>query len=140
MVGYNFQAHRYLGALAQLPGQLLRAAERERVVARARSFVRVAGRTQARMRKLSSRFPGARVSAVAHHRAHGLYAFASSGYDDAAVLVVDSLGEVQTTTISHTRRASGGGCEDRIVEAIADPASLGYAYGAVTEHLGWRRG
>ncbi|MGH3935545.1 MAG: carbamoyltransferase N-terminal domain-containing protein [Pseudonocardiaceae bacterium] len=60
-VGYNFQTHRYLGALAQVPGQLLRAAQRERVLARARSFVRVAGRTQARMRELFARFPRARV-------------------------------------------------------------------------------
>jgi carbamoyltransferase len=28
----------------------------------------------------------------------------------------------------------------RTLEAINDPASLGYVYGAVTEHLGWRRG
>lgn len=139
-IGYNFQAHRYLGALAQVPGQLLRPATRKRVVPRARSFARVSGRTRARMRELSARFPRARVSAVQHHRAHGLYAFASSGYPDAAVVVVDSLGELQTTTIGHARRAAAGGCEYRIVEAIADPASLGYAYGAVTEHLGWRRG
>lgn len=139
-VGYNFQAHRYLSALAQVPGQLVHPADRDRVWARARSFARVAGRTRARMRELSARFPQARVSAVQHHRAHGLYAFASSGYEDAAVLVADSLGEVQTTTIGHARRTATGGCDYRIVEAIDDPASLGYAYGAVTEHLGWRRG
>ncbi|MGH8907793.1 MAG: carbamoyltransferase family protein [Egibacteraceae bacterium] len=139
-VGYNFQARRYLGALAQLPCQLARPATRARAMPRAHSFARVAGRTRARMRQLSSRFPQARVVAIAHHRTHGLYAFSSSGYQDAAVLVVDSLGETQTTTIGHARRTSAGGCDYRIVEAIADPASLGYAYGAVTEHLGWRRG
>jgi carbamoyltransferase len=69
-----------------------------------------------------------------------LYAFASSGYEDAAVLVADSLGEVQTTTIGHARRTGAGGCAYRTVAAVSDPASLGYAYGAVTEHLGWRRG
>jgi carbamoyltransferase len=139
-VGYNFQARRYLGALAQVPGQLVRPADRSRVWARACGFVRVAGRTHSRMRDLAARFPQARVGAVLHHRAHGLYAFVSSGYEDAAVLVADSLGEVQTTTIGHARRAATGGCEYRIVEAIDDPASVGYAYGAVTEHLGWRRG
>jgi carbamoyltransferase len=139
-VGYNFQAHRYLGALAQVPAQLVRHTDRNRVWARAGSFVRVAGHTHARMRELAARFPQARVSAVRHHRAHGLYAFVSCDYEDAAVLVADSLGEVQTTAIGHARRAATGGCEFRIVEAIDDPASLGYAYGAVTEHLGWRRG
>ncbi|MGH3978441.1 MAG: carbamoyltransferase family protein [Pseudonocardiaceae bacterium] len=139
-VGYNFQTHRYLGILTQVPSQLIHRTDRNRAWARARSFVRVAGRTRARMRQLSARFPKARVTSVQHHRAHGLYAFTSSGYEDAAVLVTDSLGEVQTTTIGHARRTATGGCEYRIVEAINDPASLGYAYGAVTEHLGWRRG
>nr|WP_272919343.1 carbamoyltransferase C-terminal domain-containing protein [Amycolatopsis rubida] len=92
------------------------------------------------MRDLSARFPRARVRAVQHHLAHGMYAFASSGYEDAAVLVVDSLGEVQSTTIGHARQTAGRGCAYRIAEAIDDPASLGYAYGAITEHLGWRRG
>lgn len=139
-IGYNFQAHRYLAALVQVPGQLAHAADRGRVWARARSFARVAGRTRTRTQELAARFPQARVTTVQHHRTHGLYAFASSGYTEAAVLVADSLGEMQTTTIGHARRTAGGGCDYRIVEAIDDPASLGYAYGAVTEHLGWRRG
>ena len=139
-VGYNFQAHRYLGALAQVPRQLVHRTDRNRALPRAGSFVRVAGRTRTRMRELSARFSQARVTGVQHHRAHGLYAFASSGYEEAAVLVADSLGEMQTTTVGHARRTVAGGCEYRIVDAIDDPASLGYAYGAVTEHLGWRRG
>lgn len=139
-VSYNFQAHRYLGALAQLPGQLLRPGYRRRAAARAASFARVAGRTRARTRDLSARFPRSRVAAAQHHRSHGLYAFASSGYEDAAVLVADSLGELQSTTIAHADRTTTGGCHYRVIEAIDDPASLGYAYGAVTEHLGWRRG
>ena len=80
----------------------------------------------------------AAVQPVLHHRAHGLYAFASSGYDDAAVLIVDSLGERQTTTIAHATRCTRA--HYRIVGPINDPASLGLCYGAVTEHLGWRRG
>ena len=139
-VGYNFQAHRYLGALGQLPSQVARAATRPRAVPRARSFARVARRTRVRLGEVSARFPQAQVTAIQHHRAHGLYAFASSAYEDAAVLVADSLGEMRTTTIGHARRIAGEGCDYRIVDAIDDPASLGYAYGAVTEHLGWRRG
>jgi carbamoyltransferase len=47
--------------------------------------------------------------------------------------------ETQTTTIaSATRKATGIGY--RLLDAIDDPASLGYAYGAISEHLGWRRG
>lgn len=139
VVGYNFQPGRYLTALAEVPGQLLRPATRRRAMPRAASIVKVAARTRARLRQIGYRFPAARAVPVLHHRAHGLYAFVSSGYDNAAVLVVDSLGETQTTTIGHARR-TGTGANYRIATAIDDPASLGYLYGAVTEHLGWRRG
>jgi len=92
------------------------------------------------MARFRERFPRARVAPVLHHRAHGLYAFASSGYTAAAVLVVDGLGEVQTTTIAAGLLGTGGGYRTTIMEDLTDPVSLGYAYGAVTEHLGWRRG
>lgn len=49
-VSYNFQAHRYLDALAQIPGQLFHPASRDLVAPRVRSFARVASRTRARMR------------------------------------------------------------------------------------------
>jgi carbamoyltransferase len=79
------------------------------------------------------------VRSILHHRAHGLYALAASGYEHAAVLVADSLGETCTTSMG-VGQADGHGIRYQILEAISDPASLGYAYGAVTEHLGWRRG
>jgi len=139
-VGYNFQPQGYRSALLQLPGHLLRPSTRARALARARSFAKVARRTEGRLRQIASHFPNAQVVPVLHHRAHGLYAFASSGYDDAAVLIADSLGEKQTTTIAHARLDGSGAVSYRIVEAIDDPASIGYVYGAVTEHLGWRRG
>ena len=55
------------------------------------------------------------------------------------MLIADSLGETCTTSIGHAT-AHGRAIRYRITESITDPASLGYAYGAVTEHLGWRRG
>jgi carbamoyltransferase len=139
-VGYNFQPHRYLAAAAQLPNHLTRPSTRARATARASSFTKVAARTRSRLQLISQQFPNATVTAVQHHRAHGLYAFASSQYPDAAVLITDSLGEIQTTTIAHSTRTPEGTYDHRILDAIDDPASLGYAYGAITEHLGWRRG
>jgi carbamoyltransferase len=139
VVGYNFQPGKYLSALAGVPEQLVLSATRHRALPRAASFVKVAARTRTRLRRIGRRFPSAQVVPVLHHRTHGLYAFASCGYDDAAVLVVDSLGETQTTTIGHARR-TGTSVDYRVLAAIEDPASLGYLYGAVTEHLGWRRG
>ncbi|MGS2811628.1 carbamoyltransferase family protein [Nocardia sp. MW-W600-9] len=139
-VAYNFRAPGYLAATRQLGGHFVDPKTRGRALPRAASFARVAARTRTRTMRLGQLFPHASNSQILHHRAHGLYAFASSGYDDAAVLVVDSLGEIQTTTIARAHRTPGGGCTYDIIDAIDDPASLGYAYGAVTEHLGWRRG
>ncbi len=140
VVAYNFDGPRYLDALPATGRYAQAPLTRERAQPRADSFRKVHERYLERMTQLRDRFPRARIAPVLHHRAHGLYAFASSGYDAAAVLVVDSLGEVQTTTIGSGRRLDGGGCRTTIAEDIGDPASLGYAYGAVTEHLGWRRG
>jgi carbamoyltransferase len=137
-VAYNFQPARYL---AESPAALrlaLSPATRERSLARAHGFAKVAVRTQRRLRILGRQFPSARVAPILHHRAHQLTAFAASGWDEAAVLVVDSLGERQTTTIARGYGAHRPGTQT--LEAINDPASLGYVYGAVTEHLGWRRG
>ena len=138
-VAYNFDGYRYLAALPASAHFLLDTAARRRALPRAASFAKVARRYRQRMRILADAFPDARLHPVLHHRAHGLYAFAASPYDDSAVLVVDSLGEVQTTTIGHARRHCSRP-DHRILWALNDPASLGYAYGAVTEHLGWRRG
>ena len=144
LVAYNFDGRRYLDALAGTELLARMPATRDRAQPRADSFRKVHHRFGNRMAELRDRFPRARIAPTLHHRAHGLYAFASSHYDAAAVLVVDSLGEVQTTTIGAAERLGGadrgGRCRYTIAEDITDPASLGYAYGAVTEHLGWRRG
>jgi carbamoyltransferase len=140
IVSYNFDGRHYLDALPATTAGAPTPATAARAQARAESFRKVHTRFGQRMASLRTRFPNTRIAPVLHHRAHGLYAFASSGYDRAAVLVVDSLGEVQTTTIAESQHLPAGGCRHHIVEDIHDPASLGYAYGAITEHLGWRRG
>lgn len=147
-VAYNFDPRRYLAAAPAALTYLARPGGADRAVPRARSFARVYRNARIRFRQFQARFPSAGIISVEHHLAHGLYALAAAGldeprpaagHDEAAVLVVDSLGETATTTISHARR-SGTAVELRRRLTITDPASLGYAYGAVTAHLGWRRG
>ena len=140
IVAYNFAGHRYLAGLAGTPGHLLQPVTRRRALPRAASLAVIHHRYQRRMGILRGMFPNARVQAVPHHTAHGLYAFAASGFTDAAVLIIDSLGETCTTSIGSGQVLPGGGIRYRIRESVSDPASLGYAYGAVTIHLGWRRG
>jgi carbamoyltransferase len=140
VVAYNFAGHHYLDAITGIPGHLLRAATRSRALPRAASFAVIHRRYRQRMKTLKGMFPNGQVSGVPHHLAHGTYAFAASSFDQAAVLIIDSLGETCTTSISSARTRPDGDVRYRIIETINDPASLGYAYGAVTAHLGWRRG
>ncbi len=139
IVAYNFDGHSYLGGITGSARYLLSPVTRSRALPRAASFAVVHRRFRGRMQKLRETFPNARVRGTLHHEAHGLYAYAASGFGDAAVLVVDSLGETCTTSIAAAFR-TGDQARYRIAETISDPASLGYAYGAVTTHLGWRRG
>ena len=140
IVAYNFAGHRYLAGIAGTPGHLLRPATRSHALPRAASFAVIHHRFRQRMKALQGHFPNARVRCVPHHMAHGIYAFAASGFSEAAVLIIDSLGETCTTSIGSGMACPGGDVRYRIRESISDPASLGYAYGAVTAHLGWRRG
>ncbi|MFE7300610.1 carbamoyltransferase N-terminal domain-containing protein [Streptomyces sp. NPDC057579] len=137
-VAYNFHPSRYLAEVPAALRMALSGTTRSRAVPRAAGFAKVALRTQRRLRLLAQGFPRARVTPVLHHRAHQLAAFAASGWEEAAVLVVDSLGERQTTTIAHAHQSARPTLS--MLEGLTDPASLGYVYGAVTEHLGWRRG
>jgi carbamoyltransferase len=136
-VAYNFRPGSYLAEVPAALGLALSSASRGRALPRAAGFVRVGARTWQRTRELGRRFPQARVVPVLHHRAHQLAAFTVSGWDEAAVLVIDSLGERQATTIALASDA--GRPRVRTLAALNDPASLGYVYGAVTGHLGWRR-
>jgi carbamoyltransferase len=139
-VAYNFRPRLYLPAVAASAALLVEPASRGRAVARGVSFARVSLRTTRRLRMLAERFPAARVHSLVHHQAHQRYAFDASGFDSAAVLVVDGLGEVATTTIARAMVTGDGRSKLEQVWQLNDPASLGYVYGAVTEHLGWRRG
>jgi carbamoyltransferase len=73
------------------------------------------------------------VLAFPHHRSHAASAFCFSGFDEAAVLTVDGVGEWATTTYG---RADAGGIER--LEEVRFPHSLGLLYSAVTSFLGFR--
>ncbi|NYI05548.1 carbamoyltransferase family protein [Allostreptomyces psammosilenae] len=139
-VAYNFSAAHYLPEVLGATRFALSSSTRQRALPRAKGFAKVAARTAWRTHDLRRRFPVSAVRPVLHHRAHQAYSFAASEHEEAAVLVVDSLGERQTTTIAQARRDPRGMPVLRPRHALRDPASLGYVYGAVTEHLGWRRG
>src|SRR5271163_287783 len=76
----------------------------------------------------------ARFRYVDHHLAHALSSFAYSGFDDAAVVVMDGRGAWEATSIW---RGRNGRLEH--VLTIPFPDSVGFFYSEFTEFLGFRR-
>jgi carbamoyltransferase len=78
----------------------------------------------------------AEVSRVEHHKAHLASSFFVSGFDEAALLSVDGLGDFASTMwgVGRDGKMTIGG-------AIAFPHSLGFFYTAITQYLGfWKYG
>jgi carbamoyltransferase len=75
----------------------------------------------------------ARFRFVDHHVAHAISAYAFSGFDEAAVLVLDGRGAWEATSLWHGR---GGNLEH--VWTIPWPNSLGLFYAQFTQYLGFQ--
>jgi carbamoyltransferase len=76
----------------------------------------------------------ARMRFVDHHLAHAISAYAYSGFDDAAVVVMDGRGAWEATSIWHGR----AGKIDHVL-TIPYPDSVGLFYSEFTEYLGFQR-
>jgi carbamoyltransferase len=75
-----------------------------------------------------------RMRFVDHHLAHAISAYAYSGFEDSAVVVMDGRGAWEATSIWH---GSKGRLEH--VATIPFPDSLGLFYSEFTEYLGFQR-
>ncbi|MGH9682885.1 MAG: carbamoyltransferase family protein [Candidatus Acidiferrales bacterium] len=84
-------------------------------------FVQAFGPTKARFRH------------VEHHLSHAISAYAYSGFDESAVLVIDGRGAWEATSLWHGR---DGRLEH--VWTIPWPNSLGLFYAQFTQHLGFQ--
>jgi len=87
----------------------------------AKKFAQQFGPTKAKMRF------------VDHHLAHAISAYAYSGFEDAAVVVMDGRGAWEATTIWH---GHNGRLDPLLM--IPFPDSVGYFYSAFTEFLGFQ--
>jgi carbamoyltransferase len=85
-------------------------------------------------KRFAQQFPAvnARFRFVDHHLAHALSAYSYSGFDDAAIVVMDGRGAWEATSIWH---GSNGRVEH--LETINWPNSLGLFYARFTEFLGF---
>jgi len=88
----------------------------------ARRFMQHFGHTKARMRF------------VDHHLAHAISAYAYSGFENSAVVVMDGRGAWEATSIWH---GSSGRLQH--VATIPFPDSLGFFYSEFTSYLGFQR-
>jgi len=76
----------------------------------------------------------AKMRFVDHHLAHAISAYGYSGFDDAAIVVMDGRGAWEATSIW---RGQGGKIDH--VLTITFPDSIGYFYSEFTEFLGFQR-
>src|SRR5262245_44444375 len=74
------------------------------------------------------------VRYIDHHLAHAYSAWCVSGFDEAAVLVIDGRGAYQATSLYHAR---GNALE--LVRTIPYPNSIGLLYESFTDWLGFER-
>ncbi len=72
------------------------------------------------------------IEILDHHLSHAASAYYFSGFDDAAILTVDGVGDWPTTTYG-----SGKGAHIERFEQVDFPDSLGFFYSAITGYLGF---
>jgi carbamoyltransferase len=69
---------------------------------------------------------------VPHHLTHAASAYYPSGFDSAAILVIDGIGEAAGTTLW-----KGTGTQIKPIETFDYPHSLGFAWEIICSHLGF---
>lgn len=73
------------------------------------------------------------IEYIDHHHSHAAYGYYSSPYRDAAVVVLDSIGEFETFTIWH---GHGNKLEKKYSQRY--PHSIGLFYSAMTQRCGFK--
>ncbi|MBZ5595290.1 MAG: carbamoyltransferase [Acidobacteriia bacterium] len=86
----------------------------------------------AQVKRCLPAFPAERVHQVGHHLSHAASAFFTSGWDECLVIILDAMGEVQSTSVYQGRQGSL-----RSLCEISANDSIGILYSLVTLHLGF---
>lgn len=73
-----------------------------------------------------------RLVIVPHHMAHAASTFFTSGFNEAAILIIDGQGENESTTIAH-----GKGNKISILKSFPIQDSLGYFYESINKYIGF---
>jgi carbamoyltransferase len=75
---------------------------------------------------------GQRFHFVPHHFAHAASAYFPSGFDRAAILIIDGIGEADCSTL-----ATAVGKQIQVLETVDYPHSLGFVWEVISLHLGF---
>ena len=76
------------------------------------------------------------ISCYPHHLSHAAAGFQTSPYDDATVVVIDAIGELDTASIYHAYYDKKGNARYRKLWTQRYPHSIGLFYSAITERVG----
>ena len=95
-------------------------------------FLQRLGKVSDATAALLGRKLGRALKFVPHHLAHAASAYYPSGFDPAAILVVDGIGEAACSTLLR-----GEGARIATVETFSYPHSLGFVWEQASVHLGF---
>jgi carbamoyltransferase len=95
-------------------------------------FLRYLGEVGDVAGKILQRKLGRALKFVPHHFAHAASAYYPSGFDPAAILVIDGIGEAACSTL-----ARGEGARIETIETFSYPHSLGFLWEQASIHLGF---
>ena len=73
-----------------------------------------------------------------HHKSHAAAGFQTSPYDDATVVVIDAIGEMDTVSIWHAQYNKKGKAKYKRLWTMQYPQSIGLFYSAFTKRAGLR--
>lgn len=77
-----------------------------------------------------------KLKSYSHHLSHAAAGFQTSPYDDATVVVIDAIGEWDTTSIWHASYDDNGNAQYKKLWSQTYPHSIGLMYSAFTQEVG----
>ena len=84
----------------------------------------------------TNRIKGRKLQAFSHHLSHAAAGFQTSPYQEAAVVVIDAIGELDTVSIYRAQYDARGQAQYQKVWGQRYPHSVGLFYSALTKQVG----
>jgi carbamoyltransferase len=84
----------------------------------------------------ANRIKGRKLQAFPHHLSHAAAGFQTSPYQEAAVVVIDAIGELDTVSIYRAQYDADGRAQYQKVWGQRYPHSVGLFYSALTKQVG----